>query len=92
MILVIGARHFETDGPVEHRFERADVPVGGPQLQLRVPSGPQAREIIVIARIEVDPRERLRMAPVEAFSEPYHGGQRADRAAERSRKLAVPEV
>jgi hypothetical protein len=57
--LVIADGDFETDRFAEHALERRDVPVRGPDLELRVPGGAEPCEIVVSARVEVDPRESL---------------------------------
>ena len=71
--LVIVAGDFEAQGFAEHGFERRDVTVGGPELELGVAGGAQPRQVIVAARIEVDAGQRLRVAAIQPLGEPYHG-------------------
>src|SRR5688572_206180 len=51
LILVIGAGDFESHRLVEHRFQRPDMAVCGPELELRVAGCAQPREVVVAARI-----------------------------------------
>ncbi len=51
--------HFEPDRFAEHRLERRDMPVRGPQFQLRVSGRAQAGEIVVAARVEIDSGQSL---------------------------------
>jgi hypothetical protein len=63
--IVVG--DFEANWLPEYRFERGHVAVCGPQFELRVAGGAQAREVIVAARVEVHARQCLRVAAVETF-------------------------
>jgi hypothetical protein len=66
--------------------------VRGPELEFGVAGCPKPREIVVVARIEVDPGKCLRVAPVEPLGKADHRGQRPHGAAERTGKLAVAFV
>ena len=76
----------------EDPFQRGRVPTGGPQLQLGVSRRPQPHEVVVAARKDVHTSQRLRMAAVEPFGEPHHGGQRPDRAAQRALQQRIALV
>src|SRR5918996_3013289 len=90
--LVRGARDFEADWLAEDGFERRDVAVRGPQLQLDVTGRTKARQVVVAARIQIDPRDRLRVAAIESFGQADDRGERLDGAAPRSAQIAVSFV
>ena len=69
---MIAARDFETKRLAEHRFERRDVAMGGPELELGVAGGAQPRQVVVGAGVEVEPGQRLRVAAVQPFGQPHH--------------------
>ena len=46
------------------------MPIGGPQFQFRVARRVQPHQEIVVIPADVDPRDHLRMAAIEAFGEP----------------------
>src|SRR5688572_18756557 len=79
--LVIGAGDFEADRLAQHGLERGDMPVCGPELQLRVAGGAQASEIIVAARIQLQAGQGLGMAAIETLGQTDHRGHRLDRLA-----------
>jgi hypothetical protein len=54
--LVVVAGDFESDRLAEHLFERTDVPVRSPQLELGVAAGAEASQVVVAPRIDVDAR------------------------------------
>ena len=66
--------------------------VGGPQLQFRVAVGAKPRQIIVAARKEVDPAERLRMAAIQSFGEPDDRRQHPNGPAQRAAEIAIALV
>jgi hypothetical protein len=66
--------------------------VSGPQLELRVAVGAQARQVVVAARVEVDSSERLRVAAVEALRQSHHRRQRLHGAPRRAVEVPVPLV
>ena len=70
LFLVLGAGHFEANRQGELTLERCHVTMGGPQFQLRVASRAKPGEVIVPAWEEIDPGERLRVAPIEALGKP----------------------
>jgi hypothetical protein len=76
--LVVAAGDLESNGLAEHPLERADVPVGGPQLELGVAVGAETREVVVAPRIEVQPGECLSMTAVQSLRETDHRRQRFD--------------
>src|SRR5687768_7793176 len=87
-----GCRNFEADRLAEHGLERRDVAMGGPELQLDIAGRAQPREIIVRPRIQVDTRDRLRVAAVESLGQADDRRERLDRAAPRSAQIAVAVV
>src|SRR3990172_6894492 len=92
LFLVIGPPHLEADGPVEHALERRGMAVRGPELQLRVARRAQPRKIIVVARVEIDAAEGLRVTPIEPLGEPDDGGERPDGAPQRPAERGVAVV
>src|SRR5688572_4771819 len=76
--LVIADGDFEADRLAEHALERRNVAMRRPDLELRVAGGAKPHEIVVGARIEVDPGQGLRVAAVEPFGQPHHRRQRFD--------------
>ena len=75
MILVVGARHFEANGRVQLPLEWRDVAMGGPELELRIAAGVEARQVVRPTREEINAAERLRVAPIEPLREPHDRGQ-----------------
>jgi len=61
LILEGGADDFESYRLFEQFFQRGDVPVRRPEFQFRVARRPQAGEIVIVTRVEVDAVERLRV-------------------------------
>jgi hypothetical protein len=90
--LVVGPRDFEPDGLPQQFFERRDVPVRGPELELGIPGRPQPCKVIVFARVEIDSLERSRVTAVETFREPDHRRQRLHRPARGAGEIAVAFV
>ena len=88
--LVVGARYLEAQRTPEDRFERRHMAVRGPEFELRVPGRTEPYQVIVGARINLDPRERLRVAAIEPFREPDDRCQRFHHLAQRSAEVAVP--
>src|SRR5918993_5413970 len=78
VFLRLGAGYFETNRQSERPFERRHVPMGGPQFQLRIAGGAQARQVVVAARKEIDSGERLCVAAVEPFGKPDDGREHPD--------------
>ena len=87
--LVIVAGDFEAQRLAEHGFERRDVAVGGPELELGVARGAQPRQVVVAPRIQVDAGQRLRVAAIQAFGEPDHGRKRLDGLPQRALEFAI---
>ena len=56
------------------------MPRGGPQLQLRVARRPQLQQIVVAAVVELEVRDRLRVAAIEALGQPQDRRERANGA------------
>ena len=73
MFLVRGAGDFETNRHRQFLLEGRDVTMSGPQLQFRVTVGTQPREVIVAARKQIDAGKRLRVTPIESFSQSDDG-------------------
>ena len=90
MSLVLGAGDFEADGQIELPLERRHVPMCGPQLQLRIAVCAKPGEVVVAARKEVNPGERLRVAPIEAFGKPDDRRQHPHGPAQRAVQIPVP--
>ena len=88
--LVIARDDFEANRLLEHLFKRADVPVGGPELELRVAGRAQARQVIVAPRVKIDPGEGMRVAPVEPLGKARHRRQCSDRTSHLSGQHSVP--
>jgi hypothetical protein len=78
----------EPDGAAEHLFERSGMPVSGPELELRVAAGVEARQVLIGRRVQLDARERLGMAAIQALGEPHHRRQRAYGAPGRPAEIA----
>ena len=89
---VVVAGDFEANRLAKDVFEGCDVAVRRPQLELGVARGAQSRQVVVAARIEVDARERLGVAAVEAFGEPNHGRECLDGLAQGTLEIAVAFV
>jgi len=77
-VLVVAAGNLESNGLAEQLFERAHVPVRGPELELGVAVGTETCEVVVAARIEVQPRDCLGVTPVQPLRETDHRRQRFD--------------
>jgi len=73
LFLVRGAGDFETNRHRQFLLERRDVTMSGPQLQFRVAVGAQPRQIVVAARKQINAGKRLRVTPIESFSESDDG-------------------
>jgi hypothetical protein len=54
------------------------MPQGGPQLELGVAGGPQLEHRIVVPVVQLDARDHLRVAAIEALGETQHRAERAD--------------
>ena len=85
---MVADRDLEADGFTEHALERCNVAVSRPEFELGVAARAQPCQVIVGAWIEIDTRERLCVAAVEALSEPDHRRQRLDGAAFAAAELA----
>jgi hypothetical protein len=72
--LVVLAGNLESHWLTQDGFERRDVPVRRPELELRVARRAQPREVVVAAWVQVDSFECLRVAAIEPFGESNHGG------------------
>jgi hypothetical protein len=90
--LVVRPRDFEANRLAEELLERSDVAMCGPQFELGVSRGAQTREVIVAARIQVDPFERLGVASVEPLCQANHRRERLDRAPHPARQISVAFV
>jgi hypothetical protein len=89
---VIADGDFETNRFAEHPFERHDVAMRRPYLQLRVAGRAEPGEIVVGARIEIDSGQCLRVAAIEPFGQSNHRRQRLDGPPLRSLQIAVAAV
>ena len=63
-----------------------------PELQLRVPAGAEAHQIGLPARHDIHRRHHLRVAAIEPFRQPQHGGERPDRPPQTALERPVPLV
>src|SRR5262245_47918142 len=70
-------------------LERRRVARGCPQFELRVARRPQLQEIVVAAIVQLDARDRLRVAAIEAFRQPQNRRERPDDDPRPSRQVAV---
>jgi len=68
------------------------MPVGSPQLQLRIAIGAQSREIVVPPGKQIDSAQRLRMTAVQPFGQANDGRQHSNRASKRAVQVAVALV
>ena len=68
------------------------MPVSGPEFEFRIAIRPQPGKIVVAARKEIDPGERLRVAAVEDFGEANDSRQYAHRTAKRAVEVRVSLV
>ena len=66
--------------------------VRGPELELGITGGAQPHQIRVPLGYDIDRRDDLRMAAIEAFGQPEHRGQRADGAPQASLQHPVSVV
>ena len=80
------ARELEPDRALQDFFERLHVTMCRPQLEFGVPVGTKTRDIIPVAREEVEPGDGLRVTAVEAFGEPQHGRELFHDAARLGRQ------
>jgi len=62
--------------------------VGGPQLELGVGLGPELQQGVFAPVVQLDAADGLRMAAVQALSEPQNRGERADHAPAIAGKAA----
>jgi len=76
----------------EHFFERLDVTVGRPQLELRIVCRAKPRQIMIRARVEIESRHRLRVASIQPFRQPDHCREPFHRFSELGVEAAVPLV
>jgi hypothetical protein len=63
------ASDFEPERLAGQAFERRGVPRGGPELQLGVARRPQLQQVVVAAVVNLEARDALRVAAIEAFRE-----------------------
>jgi hypothetical protein len=68
------------------------VPVRRPEFELSFVGGAEPCEIVVPARIEIDSRNGLRVAPVQTLGQSHHGGQLLDHALQLGRQGTEPFV
>jgi hypothetical protein len=64
---VIADGDFETNRFAEHAFERRDVAVRRPHLELGIAGGAEPGQVVVGAWIEIDSGQGLRVAAIESF-------------------------
>src|SRR6266705_1793645 len=73
---------FDEKGFSDQSFEGCRVAPGGPELELGVSRRANLQEPILTAIAQIDRRNRLGVAAVEAFGEPQDRGKRADSRAQ----------
>jgi hypothetical protein len=81
--------HFEPDRFAKKIFERPQVAVRRPHLELRVARRAQLQQKIVAAIAQLEPRDHLRVAAVEALRETQNRREQAHRAPLIRRQVAV---
>jgi hypothetical protein len=74
------AAHFDLERPSHQALERGPVTRRRPQFELRITTRPNLQQGILAAIMELDVRNQLRMAAVEAFRETHHRCKRPDRS------------
>jgi hypothetical protein len=62
----------------EERLERGGVPHGRPQLELRVAGRADLEQGVLAPIVQIDARDALRMAAVQALGEAQQRRERAD--------------
>src|SRR6266542_555138 len=92
LFLVFGAGDFEANRQIELPLERRHVTMCGPQLQLRVAVRAKPGEVVIAAWKEVNPGERLRVAPIQAFGQPDNRRQHPHGSAQRIAQVPVSLV
>ena len=83
---------FYTKGLAGHAFERSGVARRGPEFQLRVTRRSQLQQIVVAAIVELEARDGLRVAAIEALGEAQNRRERPHRAARATTQVAEPVV
>jgi hypothetical protein len=76
----------------EHLFQCVDVAVRRPHLELRVPLRAKPCRIFLAIWVEIDRRNRLRVASIEPFRQPYHRRQLFNRFSKLRREVFVTLV
>jgi hypothetical protein len=84
--------HFDPERLANHVLERRGVPLGRPQLELGIAARPHLQQRILAAVVKVDPRDDLRVAPIEVFRKAEHRRQRADDPAPAAPEVAESDV
>ena len=77
---------------MQYLLERFAVPVRRPQFELGVAACLQPDDVLVALGDDVERGDDLGVAPIEAFGQAQHGGQRPHRAAQASLQQAVALV
>src|SRR3954471_14635863 len=70
-------------------LEWGHVPCGRPELELCVAAGPDLQQGVVAAIVQLDPRQALRVAAVEAFRQPENRRQLFHDSAPLSREVTI---
>jgi hypothetical protein len=70
--LVVAASDLEANGLPEDLFERRDVAVCGPDLELRIACRAQPGEIVVAARVEIQASQCLCVTAIQALGKADH--------------------
>src|SRR5262245_53039755 len=89
---LVGPGDLEAERLAEHLLERRHVPMGGPELQLRVAVRPETSEVVVAARVEIEATEGLGVAAIQALGQAHDRRQCLDGPAQRSAQVAVTLV
>ena len=83
---------FDAERFADQFFEGGRMAFGRPQLELGVARGSHLQQPVVAAVVQREGGDRLRVAAVEAFSEPENRGEHANRLAALPGEMAVAVV
>ena len=81
--------HLDAQRLANHPFEGGGMSRRRPELQFRVAGRPQLEQPVVAAVVQLEVGHRLRMAAVEAFSEPEDRRDRPNRLPSLTPELAI---
>jgi hypothetical protein len=64
----------------------------GPEFQLRIAGCPDLQQVVVAAVVQLEPGDRLPVAPIEAFGESQNRCERSDSPSRALAELAESDV